>query len=35
MKTWVWLALVIAWAVVLLERAVVQENGGVWVAIAS
>jgi hypothetical protein len=34
-KTWVWLALAIAWAVVLLERAVVQENGGVWVAIAS
>jgi hypothetical protein len=34
-KTWVWLGLAIAWAVVLLERAVVQENGGVWVAIAS
>jgi hypothetical protein len=34
-KPWVWLALVIAWGVVLLERAVVQENGGVWVAIAS
>jgi hypothetical protein len=34
-KTWVWLALAIAWAVVLLERAVVQENGGVWVAVAS
>jgi hypothetical protein len=34
-KSWVWIALAIAWAVVLLERAVVQENGGVWVAIAS
>jgi hypothetical protein len=34
-KTWVWLALAIAWGMVLLERAVVQENGGVWVAIAS
>jgi hypothetical protein len=34
-KTWVWLGLAIAWAMVLLERAVVQENGGVWVAIAS
>jgi hypothetical protein len=34
-KTWVWLGLAIAWAVVLLERAVVQENGGVWVAIAA
>jgi hypothetical protein len=33
-KTWVWLALAVAWAVVLLERAVVQENGGVWVALA-
>jgi hypothetical protein len=33
-KTWVWLALAIAWAVVLLERAIVQDNGGVWVAIA-
>lgn len=32
--TWVWLALAIAWAVVLIERAVVQENGGVWVALA-
>jgi hypothetical protein len=30
----VWLVLAIAWAVVLLERAVVQENGGVWVAAA-
>jgi len=34
-KTWVWLALAVGWAVVLLERAVVQEHGGVWVAIAS
>jgi len=34
-KTWVWLALAVAWATVLLERAVVQDNGGVWVAIAS
>lgn len=33
-RTWVWLALAIAWAVVLLEREVVQENGGVWVALA-
>jgi hypothetical protein len=31
---WVWLALAVAWAVVLLERAIVQENGGVWVAAA-
>ena len=30
----VWLSLAIAWAVVLIERAVVQENGGVWVALA-
>lgn len=30
----VWLALAVAWAVVLLERAIVQENGGVWVALA-
>jgi hypothetical protein len=34
-KTVVWLALAIAWAAVLLERAVVQDNGGVWVAIAA
>jgi hypothetical protein len=34
-KFWVWLALGIAWASVLLERAVVQDNGGVWVAIAA
>lgn len=34
-KTWVWLTLGIAWAIVLLERAIVQENGGVWVAIAA
>ena len=33
--TWVWLGLAIAWAAVLLERAVVQENGGVWVGIAT
>src|SRR4051794_35681204 len=33
--TWLWLALAVAWATVLLERAVVQDNGGVWVAIAS
>ena len=32
--TWIWLGLAGAWAVVLLERAIVQENGGVWVAIA-
>jgi hypothetical protein len=31
---WVWLALAGAWAVVLIERAVVQDNGGVWVALA-
>jgi hypothetical protein len=34
-KTWVWLGLAVAWGVVLLERAVVQENGGVWVAVAA
>jgi hypothetical protein len=34
-KTWVWLGLGIAWAAVLLERAVVQDNGGVWVAVAA
>ena len=33
-RPWVWLALAVAWAVVLLEREVVQENGGVWVALA-
>jgi hypothetical protein len=32
--TWVWLGLAIAWAVVLLEREIVQENGGLWVAAA-
>jgi hypothetical protein len=32
--SWVWLALAVAWAVVLIERAVVQDNGGVWVALA-
>ena len=31
----VWGVLAAAWAVVLLERAIVQENGGLWVAIAS
>ena len=31
---WVWLGLAIAWGAVLLERAVVQDNGGVWVGIA-
>jgi hypothetical protein len=34
MPNWIWLGLAIAWVVVLLERAVVQENGGVWVALA-
>lgn len=34
MATWVWLGLAIAWAVVLLEREIVQENGGLWVAAA-
>jgi hypothetical protein len=34
LATWVWLALAVAWAALLLERAVVQENGGVWVALA-
>ena len=33
-KPWVWLALAIGWAIVLLEQAVVQDNGGVWVALA-
>jgi hypothetical protein len=33
--TWLWLGLAVAWATVLLERAVVQDNGGVWVGIAS
>jgi hypothetical protein len=32
--TWVWLALAVAWAALLIERAVVQENGGLWVAAA-
>ena len=31
----VWLVLAIAWGAVLLERAVVQDNGGVWVGIAA
>jgi hypothetical protein len=31
----VWLVLGVAWAAVLLERAVVQDNGGVWVGIAA
>jgi hypothetical protein len=30
-----WLGLVIGWAVVLLERAIVTEHGGVWVGIAT
>ena len=34
LATWVWLALGAGWAALLLERAIVQENGGVWVAIA-
>ena len=33
LASWVWLALAVAWAVVLIERAVVQENGGVWVGL--
>jgi hypothetical protein len=33
--TAVWVGLTIAWAVVLIERAVVQENGGVWVGAAT
>lgn len=31
----VWLGLAVAWAVVLIEQAVVQENGGLWVGAAS
>ena len=35
-RNWVWLALAIAWAVVLIEREIVQENGhGLWVALAA
>src|SRR5215207_8714006 len=34
LATWVWLALAVAWGALLLERAIVQANGGVWVAIA-
>jgi hypothetical protein len=34
LATWVWLALAVAWGALLLERAIVNENGGVWVAIA-
>ena len=34
-RSWVWLALAVAWGMVLLERVVVQEQGGVWVATAS
>jgi len=30
-----WVGLAIAWAIVIVERAVVQENGGLWVAGAS
>lgn len=33
--TAVWLGLTIAWAVILIEQAVVQDNGGVWVGAAS
>jgi hypothetical protein len=33
--TWLLLGLAAAWAAVLLERAIVQDNGGTWVAIAS
>ena len=33
--TAVWVGLTIAWAIVLIERAVVQENGGLWVGAAS
>jgi hypothetical protein len=33
--TWVLLGLAAAWAAVLVERAVVQDNGGTWVAIAT
>lgn len=32
--TWVWLALAAAWTALLIERAVVQDNGGLWVAAA-
>jgi hypothetical protein len=32
---WLWMGLAIAWATVLLERAIVQDNGGLWVAIAA
>jgi hypothetical protein len=34
MATWIWLALAIGWAVVLIEREVVQDNGGLWVGAA-
>jgi len=34
MATWVWMALAIGWAVVLIEQQVVQDNGGLWVAAA-
>jgi hypothetical protein len=34
LATWIWLALAAGWAALLLERAIVQENGGVWVALA-
>jgi hypothetical protein len=33
--TWVLLGLAAAWGAVLLERAIVQDNGGTWVAIAA
>jgi hypothetical protein len=31
----VWLGLTIAWGIILLERAIVQENGGLWVGAAT
>jgi hypothetical protein len=34
-KLQVWLVLAVAWAIVLVERAVVQDNGGVWVSLAA
>ncbi|MGZ8647246.1 MAG: hypothetical protein ACXW08_01185 [Solirubrobacteraceae bacterium] len=34
LATWVWLALAVAWAALLLERAIVNDNGGLWVGIA-
>jgi hypothetical protein len=34
LATWIWLALAAAWAALLIENAVVQDNGGLWVAAA-